>query len=68
MPPLPTSPMPRQPPPGITSTLMNDIIPAIVPPPAIPRRHHANTMNASDHSNTVNATNPAVSFSQDCSG
>ncbi|EFO24136.1 hypothetical protein LOAG_04346 [Loa loa] len=48
VPPLPTSPMPREPPPGITPTIMDEKIPAIVPPPAIPRRHHANTVNTSD--------------------
>ncbi|MCP9257657.1 Cell death protein 6 [Dirofilaria immitis] len=48
VPPLPTSPMPREPPPGITPNLMNDIIPAIVPPPAIPRRHHTSTVTTSD--------------------
>uniref|UniRef100_A0A915Q0K0 PID domain-containing protein n=1 Tax=Setaria digitata TaxID=48799 RepID=A0A915Q0K0_9BILA len=44
VPPLPSTPMPREPPPGITPTL----IPAIVPPPAIPRRHHTNATVTTD--------------------
>ncbi|VDM96163.1 unnamed protein product [Thelazia callipaeda] len=38
-PPLPNSPVPREPPPGITTSVINNSIPAIVPPPAIPRRY-----------------------------
>nr|CDP93196.1 BMA-CED-6, isoform a [Brugia malayi] len=65
VPPLPTSPMPREPPPGITPNLMNDIIPAIVPPPAIPRRHHANVMNTNDPTtNAMNTSDPTVNFPQ----
>lgn len=64
MPPLPTSPMPREPPPGIAPTLLNDIIPTIVPPPAVPRRHHTNAVNTSDHPNTVNVTDPITNFPQ----
>ncbi|VDK66043.1 unnamed protein product [Onchocerca ochengi] len=64
VPPLPTSPMPREPPPGIIPNLMNDIIPAIVPPPAIPRRHHANTTIINNHTNAMMISDPTVNFPQ----
>ncbi|VDN20931.1 unnamed protein product [Gongylonema pulchrum] len=52
VPPLPSTPMPREPPPGIAT---NEVIPAIVPPPMIPRRHHGYTAVTNNEPSDANA-------------
>uniref|UniRef100_A0A183E1V2 PID domain-containing protein n=1 Tax=Gongylonema pulchrum TaxID=637853 RepID=A0A183E1V2_9BILA len=52
VPPLPSTPMPREPPPGIAT---NEVIPAIVPPPMIPRRHHVYTAVTNNEPSDANA-------------
>lgn len=50
--------MPREPPPGIATTVTNEVIPAIVPPPLFPRRHHASPALANSPSGNL----PQVCF------